>query len=229
MSASPTSRPGVPPAGTLTAICVVHAVLPRSDQDLEVTAIDKRPVTGRVEVGESGLHGDTQCDRHHHGGRFQALYAYADEDAHRWATELGREIPPGLFGENLRVSGIDVSGAEIGERWRIGGEGGVLVEVTGHRTPCSTFQNRMGEPRWVRRFTERRAPGGYLRVITPGTIDTGDAVTVLGRPGHGVTVADTSGVPDPVLMVRLLAAADAGVVELAPNLRRHVARAAARA
>lgn len=230
MSTSPAPRPGTPTSGTLTAICVVHAVLPRPGQDSGVTAIDKRPVAGRVEIGESGLHGDTQCDRDHHGGRFQAVYAYADEDARWWATELDRQIPPGLFGENLRVSGIDVSGAEIGQRWRIGDDGGgVLVEVTGHRTPCATFQNRMGEQRWVRRFTERRAPGAYLRVITPGTISAGDAVTVLAGPGHGVTVADTCGVPDPVLMVRLLAAADAGTVDLAPRMRQHAAQAAARA
>jgi len=216
-------------SGTVTAICVVHQLLPDPGQDPDVTAIDKRPVDGRVDVGPLGLVGDTQCDRRNHGGRDQAVYAYADVDAQRWADELGREIPPGLFGENLRTGGVDVSGAVIGERWRIGGEGGVVVEVTGHRTPCMTFQTRMGVEHWIRRFTERRAPGAYLRVLTPGSIGSGDAVTVLHRPGHGVTVADTCGVPDPQLMGRLLAAADAGELDLAPAMRQHVARAAARA
>jgi MOSC domain-containing protein YiiM len=216
-------------SGTVTAICVVHQLLPDPGQDPDVTAIDKRPVDGRVDVGPLGLVGDTQCDRRNHGGRDQAVYAYADVDAQRWADELGRGIPPGLFGENLRTGGVDVSGAVIGERWRIGGEGGVVVEVTGHRTPCMTFQTRMGVEHWIRRFTERRAPGAYLRVLTPGSIGSGDAVTVLHRPGHGVTVADTCGVPDPQLMGRLLAAADAGELDLAPAMRQHVARAAARA
>ena len=216
-------------SGTVTAICVVHQLLPDPGQDPDVTAIDKRPVNGRVDVGLLGLVGDTQCDRRNHGGRDQAVYAYADVDAQRWADELGRGIPPGLFGENLRTGGVDVSGAVIGERWQIGGEGGIVVEVTGHRTPCMTFQTRMGEEHWIRRFTERRAPGAYLRVLTPGSIGSGDAVTVLHRPGHGVTVADTCGVPDPQLMGRLLAAADAGELDLAPAMRQHVARAAARA
>jgi len=216
-------------AGSVTAICLVHQLLPDPGQDPDVTAIDKRPVDGPVEVGVLGLVGDVQCDRKHHGGPDQAVYAYSDADARWWAAELGREIPPGLFGENLRVDGIDVSGAEIGERWRIGGEGGVVVEVTAHRTPCTTFADRMGVEHWIRRFTQRRAPGAYLRVLSPGSIVAADPVTVVGRPGHGVTVADTCGVPDPHLMVRLLAAADAGEVDLAPKLRSHAARAAGRA
>jgi MOSC domain-containing protein YiiM len=215
--------------GRVTAICLVHELLPDPGQAPDVTAIDKRPVTGPVDVGVLGLVGDTQCDTKHHGGRDQAVYAYGDADAAWWAEELGREITPGLFGENLRISGIDVSGAEIGERWRIGDEHGVVVEVTGHRTPCTTFQTRMGIEHWIRRFTDRRLPGAYLRVITPGSIRTGDTVTVIRRPGHGVTVADICGVPDPLLMVKLLAAAEAGTVDLAPKVRKHVARAAARA
>lgn len=213
-------------SGVLTAICLVHQLLPDPGQDPDVTAIDKRPVNAPVDVGALGLVGDTQCDRRHHGGRDQAVYAYADSEAAWWARELDREIPPGLFGENLRIAGIDVSGAVIGERWQIGG---VVVEVTAHRTPCLTFQTRMGVEHWVRRFTERRLPGAYLRVVTPGSIRTGDPVTVVGRPAHGVTVADTCGRADPVLMGRLLAAADAGEFELAPVLRRHATRAAARA
>jgi MOSC domain-containing protein YiiM len=220
---------GKPDRGAVTAICVVHQVLPDSGQDPDVTAIDKRPVSRPVDVGVLGLVGDTQCDRRNHGGRDQAVYAYADADAAWWAEELGQEITPGLFGENLRLSGIDVSGAVVGERWRIGDEGGVVVEVTGHRTPCVTFQNRMGIEHWVRRFAERRLPGAYLRVITPGSIHPDDPVTVITWPAHGVTVADISGVPEPALMVRLLAAADAGEVHLAPVIRQHAARAAARA
>ena len=44
------------------------------------TAIDKRPVPGRVEVGRLGLGGDEQVDKPAHGGPEQAVYAYARED-----------------------------------------------------------------------------------------------------------------------------------------------------
>jgi MOSC domain-containing protein YiiM len=216
------------PDGVLTAICLVHQILPDPGQDPDVTAIDKRSVTGPVEVGLLGLVGDTQCDREHHGGRYQAVYAYADSDAAWWAGELRRDIPPGLFGENLRLGGINVTGAQIGERWRIGGEDGVLLEVTYHRTPCVTFAGRMGVEHWIRRFTQQGAPGAYLRVLTPGTIAGGDPVRVVSRPGHGITIGDTLG-RDPQRMADLLAAADAGTVDLAPKLLQAATKAAGRA
>src|SRR3954449_13210918 len=193
MSPSPAPAPRVlGAAGRVSAVCVVHAIIPNPGEEPDVTAIDKRPRAGRLEVGSEGLALDTQVDRRYHGGEQQALYAYADEDATWWAAELDREITPGLFGENLRISGIDVSGAEIGERWRIGeGEGAVVVEVTMPRIPCMTFQKRMGLRGWIKRFTRAGRFGAYLRVVGPGTVGAGAPVTVISRPGHGVRVNDT--------------------------------------
>jgi MOSC domain-containing protein YiiM len=213
----------------VTAVCVVHEILPDPGNDPDVTAIDKRAVPRAVAVGERGLAGDAQCDTMHHGGVDQALYAYADEDARWWAEHLGRPIHPGLFGENLRTSGVDVSGAEVGERWRIGDDAtGVLVEVTSPRIPCSTFGQRMGERHWVKRFTEHGAPGAYLRVLTPGTVAAGDPLRIVRRPGHGVTITDVflRGSADAWRV--LLDAGDAGVVDLAPKLREHAVKAVAR-
>jgi MOSC domain-containing protein YiiM len=213
--------------GRITAVCVVHGLLPDPGNDPDVTAIDKRPVTGRRDVHALGVTGDTQCDVANHGGVDQAVYAYADEDAAWWAGQLAREIPAGLLGENLRTSGIDVTGAEIGERWRVGA-GGLMLEVTSPRIPCSTFQLRMGEPHWVKRFTEGGRPGAYLRVVVPGTVEAGDPVTVERRPGHGVSVADAFLRPDPARMRALLDAADAGVVDLGTSMRAAAVKAVAR-
>ena len=214
---------GVDPA-RVTAVCVVHEIVPNPGETPDVTAIDKRPQPGRLEVAELGLAGDTQVDRRYHGGPEQAVYAYADEDAAYWAGELGREITPGLFGENLRTSGLEVSRAEIGEVWRFGdGDDGVVLEVTAPRTPCRTFQKRMDEERWVKRFTRAGRAGAYLRVVTPGTLGAGDAVRVEHRPGHGVTVADLlAGGGAPAL--RLLEAHEAGVLTLGPRVLRTVRR-----
>jgi MOSC domain-containing protein YiiM len=167
-------------------------------------------------------------DTRHHGGPEQAVYAYADEDAAWWSAELGREVSPGLFGENLRTRGIDITGTEIGARWRIGGPGGLLLQVTSPRVPCATFQRRMGERQWVKRFAEHGASGAYLAVVEPGTVTAGDEVEVEFRPGHGVTVGDTFLRPEPDLMRRLLAADESGVFELTPKMREHALAAAAR-
>lgn len=170
----------------LLAVCRVHVLHPDAGT-VGVTAIDKRPVDVRVKVRPFGLYADVQADRANHGGPDQAVYAYAQEDADFWSTELGREVTPGLFGENLRVSGLDVNRAVIGERWQVGS---ALLEVTQPRVPCQTFGRRLGEQRWVRRFTQANRTGAYLRVINNGEIGAGDTVAVVQTPVHGVTVAD---------------------------------------
>lgn len=161
---------------------------------LAATGIDKRPVTGAVAVrapgpkgtGAVGLAGDRVYDIQHHGGDDQAVYAYGREDLDGWEAELDRPLSNGCFGENLTTAGIDVNGALIGERWRVGPE--VVLEVSCPRIPCGTFQGWLGREGWIRRFTEAALPGAYLRVVEPGEIRGGDPVEVVLRPGHEVTV-----------------------------------------
>jgi len=175
--------------GEVLAVCRVHALLPDAGP-VGVTAIDKRPVDGPVKVRRLGLYADLQADRANHGGEEQAVYAYGQDDADWWVGQLEREVPPGLFGENLRVRGIPVSEAVVGERWSVGT---AMLEVTQPRTPCATFARRLGEDRWVKRFTVANRTGAYLRVVRTGQLSAGDAVTVCYRPEHGVTLADWFG------------------------------------
>ena len=202
----------------VSAVCIVHELLPEPGNPDGSTAIDKRPVPGRVPVGPLGVAGDQQKDLAHHGGIEYAVYLYADEDAQRWAVELRREITPGLFGENLRTSGLDVSGLVIGARYRIG-DSGLEVEVTSPRNPCMTFARRMGEPHWVKRFALGRAPGAYVRVLEPGTVAAGDRILEVHVPTHGITVADVMKPARPGSAAALLAAASAGDVVLGERMR----------
>jgi MOSC domain-containing protein YiiM len=142
-------------------------------------------VTGRVAVHPLGLDGDVQVNRRHHGGEGQAVYAYGQEDADFWAAQLDRDLPPGRFGENLRTSGIDLTGALLGERWRIGS---AVFEVTSWRIPCANFARFWGIPDLVKRFSAHGATGAYLRVVETGDVGAGDAVEVVSRPDHGITV-----------------------------------------
>lgn len=212
-------------SGTLLAVCRVHELSPTADST-GVTAIDKRAVDGQVKVHGLGLSGDVQASRKHHGGASKAVYAYSQEDADHWAAELGRDIPPGLFGENLRVGGMPVSEAVIGERWQIGGK--TVLEVTCPRTPCRNFAVRMQEPRWVIRFTEAARTGTYLRVLRNGTISAGDAVSVIHRPAHGVTAGDVfRGLS--AEQARLLERAGAtGDIQLSPEMEKVLGKLKAR-
>ena len=175
----------------------VNVGVPRDNpwKTVSLTGIDKRPVTGPVAVrapgpkgtGAVGLAGDRVYDLAHHGGDDQAVYAYAREMLDKWAGWLGRSLPDGVFGENLTTVGLDVDGAIVGEHWRVGPE--LLLEVSGPRLPCGTFQGWMAEAGWIKKFTIAARSGAYLRVLEPGEIRAGDPVEVVHRPDHGVSVS----------------------------------------
>lgn len=191
------------------------------------TGIDKRPVTGPVAVsapgpkgtGAVGLAGDRVYDIAHHGGDTQAVYAYSREDYRFWEERLGRELAPGVFGENLTTTGLEVSEAVVGERWRIGTD--VVLQVTVPRIPCGTFRGWMDEKGWLKTFTAAARTGAYLSVVEPGEIQVGDPVAVESRPGHGVTVGTVfkALMTDRSLLPRLLDAP-----ELPEEIRNEAAR-----
>ena len=120
-----------------------------------------------------------------HAGRYLEKFLVLQHP--RYGDELSRRLADGMFGENLTTEGVDVNGAVIGERWRIGPR--LVLQPTFGRIPCVTFQRKMGEPRWVKTFARSNRPGAYLRVLEPGEVWAGDPVTVEDRPAHGVTIA----------------------------------------
>jgi MOSC domain-containing protein YiiM len=151
------------------------------------TAIWKAPVEGRVRVRHDNLEGDRQADLTVHGGPDKAVYAYALEETRIWEEELGRELGAGAFGENLTTVGVDVSGAVLGERWRIGT---TLLEVVQPRLPCFKLGLKMGDPTFLKRFALASRPGAYLKILEEGELGAGDPIEVDldGRPDHGVSV-----------------------------------------
>lgn len=214
--------------GVLVAVCTTGEV--RADRGrVGRTGIDKRARTGPVPVTSELVDGDVVCDDAHHGGRDQAVYAYAREEARRWAVELGHDVPPGWFGENLAVEGLAVSDAVIGARWRIGGDrpDHTILEVTLPRIPCATFTRWVGAPGWLRRFTERGDVGTYLRVVQTGTVRAGDAVDLVHSPAHGVTVRELFTGSDPTALARLLELGQDLPAKAVAAAERAVARGAA--
>ena len=181
---------------SVIAACIVREL--RADAGyFGVTAIDKRAVDGPAKVTRFGLRGDVQADRKDHGGITQALYGYSQDDAEFWEAELGRELPAGWFGENLRIDGLDLNNARIGEQWAIGSN--VVVEVTGPRTPCQTFARWVGgedERGWVKRFSNARRLGAYFSVIHTGSISAGDELTVVHIPETTDTVLSVYRAPE---------------------------------
>jgi len=186
-----------------------------------MSAIVKEPVEGRRRAQGVALEGDAQADLRVHGGADKAIYAYASEDIAWWARQLGRDdLGPGWFGENLTLQGLDVTAAVVGERWRVGE---AQLEVSQPRLPCAKLGIRFGDGRMVKAFARASRPGAYLRILEEGTIGAGDAVELLHRPDHGVTVALVS---QAFLLDPTLQPVAARAPELAASLAdelRHVA------
>jgi MOSC domain-containing protein YiiM len=158
----------------------------RSNGEIETSAIWKEPVSGRVAVRGVNIDGDDQADRSVHGGPDRAVYAYAAEDTDWWRVELGRDdLGPGIFGENLTLRGVDVTGAKVGERWRIGT---LVLEVTTPRVPCWKLAKKMEDPLFIKRFALAGRPGAYLRIVEEGELAAGDEVEILEKPDHEVTM-----------------------------------------
>ncbi|SMQ86263.1 MOSC domain-containing protein YiiM [Devosia lucknowensis] len=170
--------------GELIAVCVGKAEHLPNFRPL--TGINKRPVAGPVMIGAMGIENDAILDRKHHGGRDQAIYVYFQDDYDWWTTQ-GITPAPGLFGENLVISGAASASTAIGDRFSIGD---AVLEVTYHRTPCMTFSAKMGDKFWVKRFHKANRPGAYCRVLQPGAVTAGDAVAVTPYPGERITVSD---------------------------------------
>jgi MOSC domain-containing protein YiiM len=179
------------------------------------TAIWKTPVAGRVAARGVNLAGDDQADRSVHGGPDKAVYAYALEEIRAWEAALHRDLGPAPFGENLTTEGIDVSGALVGERWRVGT---TLLEVVQPRLPCFKLGLRFGDPTFLKRFALASRPGAYLRIVQEGELGAGDAIEVdlESLPDHGVTMRH---IFDAVLLDDSLVPHVLEAPELLPSLR----------
>ncbi len=143
----------------------------RKGAELETTGIYKIPARGPLEVGRLGLPDDFICDQKNHGGPDQAVYIYGAPDYAWWSEQLGRDLEPGTFGENLTLSDFESATCHIGDRLHVGT---VILEFTAPRTPCSTLSARMGDPQFVKAFRRAERPGIYCRVIQEGTLKAGN-------------------------------------------------------
>jgi MOSC domain-containing protein YiiM len=199
--------------GSVRSVNVSPARTIRIDGKRVATAIMKTPVTGSVAVRGVNVAGDDQADRRVHGGPDRAVYAYATSDYAWFSERLGRELTPGTFGENLTLDGTDVTGAKIGEEWRVGT---TLLRVTGTRVPCFKLAHVMGDAAFIRTFAEALRPGAYLRILEEGAFAAGDPVTIVARPDHDVTIAEMTRI---VLFERDRAAELLAVPELTAEWR----------
>jgi len=135
------------------------------------TGIFKIPRKGSVLINELGLQGDTIVNKKVHGGVDQAIYLYSAADYSWWEEELGRDLQPGMFGENLTITDYHNGPLRVGDRLLIGSD--VLLEISAPRVPCVQFTTKMGDSSFAKQFVAAQRPGAYARVISPGEVEAG--------------------------------------------------------
>jgi MOSC domain-containing protein YiiM len=138
--------------------------------------VPKLPVE-RAKVELTGMVGDWQRDRRHHGGPDRALCLYSVELLDALRAE-GHPVSAGSMGENVTMSGIDWRSLVPGVRLRIGT---VDVEITDYAAPCTTIRNSFKDNEFTR-ASQKRHPGWsrvYVRILREGEIAPGDEVSFL--------------------------------------------------
>jgi MOSC domain-containing protein YiiM len=154
---------------------------------LERTGIYKVPTRGPLRVTRLGLEKDVIVSKKHHGGPDQAIYVYGMPDYAWWSQELGRELAPGTFGDNLTISDLESASFNIGDMLHVGE---VVLQITAPRIPCGTFAARMEDPHWVKKFRDAGRPGLYCRVLMEGLVQAGDPATVESYTGETISVLE---------------------------------------
>jgi MOSC domain-containing protein YiiM len=152
-----------------------------------LTGIFKNPVATKLAVRRLKIDGDGQADLAVHGGSDKAVYAYPSEHYGFWEERRGRELTPGIFGENLTTEGLLEDAVHIGDEFRVGT---ARLVVTQPRLPCFKLGIRFDDPGMVKSFLQAGKPGIYFAVLEEGAFGPGDPINRLAVDGSRITVAE---------------------------------------
>jgi MOSC domain-containing protein YiiM len=152
------------------------------------TGIFKEPVAGRIAVRRLNLDGDRQADLTVHGGPEKAIYAYPAEYYAFWREQFPEmDLPWGMFGENLTITGLLDESVHIGDRFQVGS---AHLAVTQPRLPCYKLGLKFGRDDILKRFLQSRLTGFYFSVLKEGEVAANDPIGLLHRDEHQVKVDD---------------------------------------
>jgi len=134
--------------------------------------IPKRPVAEVVVIFD-GLAGDGRA----HAKHLKSSRAVSLLDAELIATIRGEgyAVGPGVMGENLTTSGVDLLSLAPGTRLRFAG--GVEIELTELRAPCFVLDAIHPDLE----HAVRGRFGWMARVVTPGVLRVGEEIGVEER------------------------------------------------
>jgi MOSC domain-containing protein YiiM len=151
-----------------------------------LSAIDKKPVHGKIFLSTLNLDGDQQADLHFHGGPDKAVCVYSHDHYSFWESVLDTKLEAGAFGENLTVKGIIEEDVWIGDVYELGD---ALVQVTQPRQPCFKLATKLKQPKLPLMVQHTGYTGFYFRVLKEGTISSEDSLKLLERNPGSVSIS----------------------------------------
>jgi MOSC domain-containing protein YiiM len=146
-----------------------------------LSAIEKKPLCGRINVDKLGLKGDVQADLSVHGGLLKAVYAYPSEHYAYWkkqALSINKNVklPYGTLGENLTIRGLVESEVFAGDELHFQD---CILRITQPRQPCFKFNAVMNDKLASKKMAQTGFRGFYLSVKNTGSIAVGDEFDLI--------------------------------------------------
>ena len=172
--------------GQVRAVCVGDVGALAVGSRTEESAFVKTPVDGPVRLSVLGFAGDAHVYEGH-GGPDMAVLAYPYEHYAHW-RDLGIDIPDaGALAAILTVTGLVETDVHLGVIFELGT---ALVQVAQPRLPCYKIAARYRRKEMAVEAQQTGFNGYLMRVLDEGDVAAGDAMRLIDREPHGVTVAE---------------------------------------
>ncbi len=152
------------------------------------TGIFKYSTDEPVFLNVEEVKNDAICDREHHGGVKQAVYAYSQKH-YDYFKELHPNIEweLGMFGENLTLSDLEETEIHVGDTFKVGE---TILEATKARFPCMKLGVRFNDMKIVKQFWNTTKCGVYFKVIQTGLVKKEDVFELIESNKEQPTIAD---------------------------------------
>ena len=155
-----------------------------------ITAGAKQPAS-RAVLRFGNFDGDRQADQVNHGGSEKAVCVYPFDHYPYWKRQLGRDLKPGAFSENLTISGAIETEVCVGDVFRIGE---AMVQVSQPRMPCAKLAGKNGSKMLPKQIANVGYTGFYMRVLSEGLVAAGDGFDLLRAHPERITIAEVNSI-----------------------------------
>src|SRR5687768_7177244 len=155
-----------------------------------ITGGAKKPVP-RAVLRFENFDGDRQADRVNHGGFEKAVCVYPFDHYPYWSRQLGRDLKPGAFSENLTVLGAMETEVCVGDVFQIGE---ATVQISQPRMPCNKLAGKNGSKMLPKLIANVGYTGFYMRVLSEGLVTAGDSFDLVRAHPERITIADVNSI-----------------------------------